>query len=573
MSAISSISQKLCRAALGVLPLLVLLAAPLYAQNQPLVIEGGTLIDGTGGPVLQDAVIVMEGNRIRSVGKKGSVTIPAGAKVVQGDGLTILPGLIDCHIHELDFFPPLFPYFGVTTVFDIANPTQWSLAQREAFKEGKIKGPRMFVSGIVLDGPLRPGTVNKRDDYLIHLNTPDEARAKVRELIGDGVDLIKVYQYLTLDELKAIVDEAHKAGVEVVGHSHDARDDVAAHLKFLEHTTPVTHDTLSDPAKLRAMDAETLPIPEADMDEKLFDPLIQLLVKNGVYYNPTLTREWINVLPEKQQWYDEAGKMIQSPEFAFIPKERREYWMRMVNGTEPIRAQHLEREKQGMQKVEEFTKRYVRAGGKVLSGTDAGPSSGPANMAGLALHVEMEELVRAGLTPMQAILSSTKWPAELIHKEKDLGTVEPGKLADIVLVQGNPLSDIRNTRNIRTVIMDGKVVDRTLDPNWKNPIPRPVAEYARDYRGPEVSTIAPEAVRAGAGNLAIELTGRKFKPTSVIRFDMTNLPTKFVSESKLTATVDSGLLRNAGTYAVTVTTPGSGGGTSREVYLIVKYPN
>ena len=575
MSMRTNPSPKLCRGAISILPLLamLLLSGPAHGQNQPLVIDGGTLIDGTGGAPLQDAVIVVEGNRIRAVGKKGSVAIPAQAKVIRGDGMTILPGLIDSHIHELDFFPPLFPHFGVTTVYDTANPTEWSLAQREAFKSGKIKGPRMFITGVVLDGPVRPGAADRRSDYLVNLNTPEEARAKVRELIRSGVDLIKVYQYLQLDQLKAIMDEVHKAGLEAAGHSHDARDDIAAGLKFIEHSTPIAHATLGDPAKVRAMDEGRLHLPEAEMDEKLFDPLIQELIQSGVYYNPTITREWINVLPKRQGWYDEAGKLLRSQEYAFIPAERREYWLGMVDGTQRGPAEDLERERQGFEKVKEFTRRFAQAGGKVLAGTDAGPSSQPSNMPGLALHVEMEQLVDTGLTPMQAILSATKWAAEFAHKENDLGTVEPGKLADIILIEGNPLADIRATRNVRTVIMDGKVADTKLDPSWRNPIPRPTAEYSRDYRGPEVSGIAPEAVRAGAGKVEIEITGRKFQRTSVIRFDMTNLPTKFVNANKLTATVDAGLLRNAGTFAVTVTTPGSGGGTSREVYLIVKYPN
>jgi imidazolonepropionase-like amidohydrolase len=97
-------------------------------------------------------------------------------------------------------------------------------------------------------------------------------------------------------------------------------------------------------------------------------------------------------------------------------------------------------------------------------------------MAGLAMHIEMEALVDAGLTPMQAILSSTRWPAELLHKEKDLGTIAPGKIADVVVIQGDPLADIRVTRNIRTVIMDGRVLDTALDPNFRTPIPRPLPE-------------------------------------------------------------------------------------------------
>jgi imidazolonepropionase-like amidohydrolase len=134
----------------------------------------------------------------------------------------------------------------------------------------------------------------------------------------------------------------------------------------------------------------------------------------------------------------------------------------------------------GLRKVEEFTRLYAKAGGRIIAGPDSGPSSGPANMAGYAMHVEMEALVDAGLTPMQAILSATKWPAELLRKEKEIGTLAPGMLADVIVVNGNPLADIRATRNVHTVIMNGSVVDTTLDPRFRNPIPRPVAEYPMD---------------------------------------------------------------------------------------------
>src|SRR6185503_11545954 len=131
---------------------------------------------------------------------------------------------------------------------------------------------------------------------------------------------------------------------------------------------------------------------------------------------------------------------------------------------------------EGLKKTLDFVRMYARAGGRFITGPDSGPSSGPTNMAGLAMHIEMEALVDAGLTPMQAILSSTRWAAELLRKEKDLGTVAPGKIADLVVIQGDPLVDIRSTRNIRTVIMDGRVLDTALDPNFKNPIPRPLPE-------------------------------------------------------------------------------------------------
>jgi hypothetical protein len=304
------------------------------------------------------------------------------------------------------------------------------------------------------------------------------------------------------------------------------------------------------------------------MDPALFGPLIDVMVKNVVYFNPTLSRVWINAMPKRTAWYKEATSLLEHPSYRFIPAARREEWLHTAMSRRESADQRV---MEGLRKVEEFTRRYAQAGGRIINGPDSGPSSGPANMAGLAMHVEMEALVDAGLTPMQAIQSSTKWPAELLHKEQDFGTVAPGKRADLILIDGDPLADIRATRKIRTVMMDGKIVDTTLDPSFRNPIPRPVAEYTMDSRDPELERITPEITRQGEAGLEIELTGRKFNQQSIVRFDTTDLPTRFVNESKLIATVKGSLLKNAGTYAVTVINPGPTGGVSRELYLIVNF--
>ena len=444
------------------------------ADPAPTVIEGATLIDGNGGAPLKNSAIVIDAGRIKAVGAKGSVAYPPRANVIKADGMTALPGLIDAHIHSLNFFPQLFLHFGVTTVMDTANPTEWILAQREALKSGRIKGPRMFVTGEVIDGP--DAGEDRRDGYRAHVRTPGEARGKARALLKQGVDALKVYQHLTPDLLKPIVEEAHNAGTEAVGHSHDAKDAVGVGLKFIEHATPVAHATLGDAARLQAMDTGTLRTPEADMNPALFGPLIDVMVKNGVFFNPTLTREWIDEMPKRAQWLKEAAALIDSPDYRFIPAARRQFWMKAAQEPSKTTARRAE----GLRKVEEFTKRYAQAGGRIITGPDSGPSSGPANLAGLAMHVEMEALVDAGLTPMQAIQASTKWPAELLHKEKDFGTIAPGRVADIILIDGDPLADIRTTRKIRTVMMNGKPLDTRLDPNFTNPILRPVAEYEMD---------------------------------------------------------------------------------------------
>ena len=465
----------------GALALLITLAVSgLWGQSQALVIEGGTLVDGGGGAPVRNSVVVIEGTRIVAVGARGDVSYPPQATIINADGMTVLPGFIDAHIHSLDYFPPLFLHFGITTVLDTANPTAWVIALRDALNTGTIKGPRMFVTGEAIDGP---GDVDERlsarSAYRTRTNTPEEARTLARSLLRRGVDALKAYQNLSLDGLQAIVEEARKAGTEVVGHVRDARDATLAGFTFIEHATPIAHATLGDPALVKAMDEGKLRTPEADMDPTLFGPLIELMVEHGVYLNPTLTRSWISAHPKRAEWYRAAAALLEDPAYRFIPAARRQRWLRTATGEpESVEPRMLE----GLRKVEEFTRRYAQAGGRVINGPDSGPSSGPANMAGLALHVEMEALVDAGLTPMQAILSATRWPAELLHREKELGTVAPGKIADLVLVDGDPLADIRATRNIRTVIMNGAVVDTTLDPSFRSPLPRPIDEYTMNWR-------------------------------------------------------------------------------------------
>ncbi len=549
-----------------------------HGQNRPLVIEAGTLIDGRGGTPLRNSVIVIEGSRIKAVGTQGQVSYPQNALVIQAQGQSILPGLIDSHIHFLDFTPPLFLHFGVTTVFDTANRTDWILAQREALKKGRIKGPRLFVTGWVIDGPRHRTDMTatpERGGYRTHVNTVEEARMATRDMIRQGVDAIKVHEGLTLEMLKTIIEEAHSAGLEVVGHTHNPREAVLAGLNFIEHGEPLPYATIGDPEKLRAAQEGRLPTPEADMDPRLFDPLIDLFISNGVYLNPTLSRSWINVMPKRSEWSELAAKILGDRSMRFIPKARLQFWLQTAKAADTdTRSPQMQRRQEGFRRVEEFTRRYAQAGGRVLTGPDTGSSSGPTNIPGLSMHIEMEALVDAGLTPMQAILGSTKWAAEFFHLERDLGTVEPGKLADLILIEGDPLADIRATREIRAVILDGQLIDTRFDQNFRNPMPRPVAlESVLEYMGPEILEIAPKIAQEGDSKVDLEVSGKKFSPRSVIRFDTTDLPTVFVSQSRLTGNIDGALLKEVGTYAVTVVNPGSGGGTSNVQYFVVKFPD
>ena len=538
---------------------------PAWGQNETLVIEGGTLIDGTGRNPVRDAVVVIEGSRIKAVGTKGSVSYPAGARVINGEGKTILPGLIDAHVHISAYMHPLFLHYGVTTIMDTANPTDWILAQREAVRRGRIVGPRLFATGDIIDGPPEDAnqtTLGLRGDYRIHTRTVEEARAAARNLIGKGVDALKVYEGLSTESLKAVAEEAHQNGMEVVGHVRDARQATLVGMKFIEHADPIVHSTLRDPETL-IRERGGIRNVQADVDPALFDSLIDVMVRNGVYYNPTLTRP----RPESPGWFDVVGELLESPSTRFITDARREHWLEQVRGGRTTQVT------ESLRKNREFIRRFVQAGGKIITGPDTGARSGATNIAGLAMHVEMEGLVNAGLTPMQAILASTKWPAEFMHKEKDLGTVEPGKLADVILIEGDPLADIRNTHRVRTVILDGKVIDTRLDPDFTNPLPRttytntPLEDVA-----PQISEITPGIARAGDVAVTVRVTGSRFNARSFIRFDTTDLPTTFVSNSVLTARIERALLGNVGTFAVTVVNPGSGGSPSNPAYFLVNFP-
>ena len=531
--------------------LLWLASAAVTGHTQALVVEGGQLIDGTGKAAMPDAVVVIEGGRIKAVGTKGKVSYPANAKVINAQGKTILPGLIDGHIHFTAWMPQLFLHFGVTTVYDTANPTDWIIAQRDSLKKGRIKGPRMFVTGVAIDGPMERSNPNHPAElggYKVHARTTEEAKAIVRELIGAGVDAIKVHEGLTPDLLKAVVDEAHSHGLEVVGHSHNARDAANAGLKFIEHTWPIAAATMSDMAKLKEIDEKNLEAPNYMMDASKFDSLIELLLKDGVFFNPTfaISRYWRTTGPHAKEWESYLTKFSQDRGLLFVPEQEREPWLATLKPRGADDPRQLEQQALGFKNAMEFAKKYAAAGGRFVAGPDIG--GGDHGLPpGLGLHFEMQALVDAGLTPMQALESTTRWPAELFHKEKDLGTVEPGKIADIVVVEGDPLADISSTRNVSIVIKDGRVVDTTFDPNFENPLPRTVYQQAvTGSQGPAIFSISPKAVREGNSAITVQLAGKNFKPTSFARFDTADLKTQFIDRSKLTAVIPRSEERRVG---------------------------
>ena len=552
---------------IGSAMIVLLSALPGNAQSQALVIEGGTLIDGTGAAPRQNAVIVMEGDRIQAVGTKGQVSYPPNAKVIQADGRYILPGLFECHVHYREWMPQIYLRYGVTTVADTANKTEWIIAQREMLNRDVIKGPRMYVTGHRIGGPLPgrtagivPNGIN--GNYVVNAANVAEALAEVRKLVAAGVDAIKVHDGLTPEQIKAVVEEAHALGVEaVVGHQYNGRGSALAGLKYIEHSPPIARATISDP------ELQRLAAPEYYMEEALYDPLIELFLEQGVYINvPLWGSRAFNPASSTWGWEQLGRQLANDPTLAFVPQHERDSWLPEVSGRRNLNSLEMERRIVGMQKVKAFLKNYAERGGKFVAGSDSGEEDVP----GLWTHYEMQALVDAGLTPMQAILSATLWPAELFQLEDELGTIQVGRKADAIILTGNPLQNIAETRSILWVIKDGNVVDTSYDPNFKNPLPWTANSDERGpRRGPEIASMAPLMAREGDAQVTLRIGGRDFSPGAIVRFDRANLDTQVVSDSELVATIDRRLLRTHGTYPITVVNPGSGGGTSNTVYFLV----
>lgn len=201
----------------------------------------------------------------------------------------------------------------------------------------------------------------------------------------------------------------------------------------------------------------------------------------------------------------------------------------------------------------------------------SGPDAPNMVMPGLSLHHEMQLMVDAGLTPMQALMSATKWPAEFLRKQAQLGTVEAGKIADAVILNANPLEDIANTKSIEMVIKDGQIVDRTMHPDYTNPIPRPEADQSQINPEPRSRSLTPIIATEGDPSASLVVRGQNFARTSVVIFDGQWIPTTFVNPSELNATIPGRLLARVGTFSVKVWSPKPGGGMSNDVKFMVKF--
>jgi Amidohydrolase family len=453
--------------------------SPVSAQTRATAIVGGTLIDGTGRPPIADAVVVFFGGRIRDVGRKGDIAIPSDTEVIDASGKTILPGFIDGHCHLRDWMGEIYLHYGVTTCPTISNnPVDWVIAQREGVRRGTIRGPRVWGSGNVIDGPP-PETIGglRRQRTSIIVNTQDEAIKAVRMLADKGVDGFKFFERLTPENAKAAAAEAHRLGRPVIGHSLDIFAAADAGYQSVEHSWSVLFTSIQDPKKKHDLDIDRmkgkLDTAEAHiyMEPAMFDKIIRVMVEKDVHWSPTWATWFRPLSPRAQEMKKREIALLSDPGLGYLPayirKDTESFFAKYENAAPEKRNDLLA----GYRMLQEFVRKFAAAGGKIHSGSDPNHV-----VPGYAVHAELEMLTEAGIAPLQALQTATLNVAQAWRKDKDYGSVEKGKVADLLIVRGNPLENISATQQIESVFMDGKLVDRSFHADYKNPVPRPIED-------------------------------------------------------------------------------------------------
>jgi imidazolonepropionase-like amidohydrolase len=442
----------------------------LPLPSEDLVIEGGTLIDGTGRPPVENSIVVVRGNRIVAAGKKGEVQGPKGSPVISAEGKFILPGLIDLNVHYREWQGELYLAHGVTTVKDTGNPIEWLEQMSAAISSGRVAGPRLFYTGNSLTSP--PAV----KDHHVCLTDPEMARRAVRILKEHGADAVKVGQQISLPLLQAISAEAHSLGIPVTGHLRllGARQAAEAGIDGLEHTTGVPRSTgprpdwapSDNPASDLAAYYDDLR-EAAEMQEQKFAPLIRVLISRHVSITPTLFT-WFRVASDRRADYArEDAEYSRILELSYVPEKVVKSWRNPTIYDPPGQAE-LRTFRLAYMNVGRFLKEFHDAGGAVLAGSATGDG-----VPGLGMLREMEAMRDLGLPPAEIIEISTRQNARFLRKDNELGTISPGKLADIIVVDGNPLQDLSNLRHIAVVIKDGAVIDAKYHSEYHAPVPRP----------------------------------------------------------------------------------------------------
>lgn len=453
------------------LPLLCLANPQTPSVNpQSLVLTHVTVIDTTGGPAQPDMTVVIVGNRIATMGKSGEARTPRDAETIDGSGKFLIPGLWDMHVHWYDKdYLPLFIANGVTGIrqmYGVPIFQEW----RKEIEAGQLLGPHILIPSPIVDGPkpVWPGS--------IAVANASEGRQAVSLVKRGGADFVKVYSLLPRDAYFAIADESKKEGIPFEGHVPEGvsvEEASNAGQKTIEHLTGMLIACSTREAELVKSAQETSAAiaagklsstgfwgPEYRKRQSLAletyspekaDSVFGILRRNHTWQCPTLT-----VL--RSMAFSDDPAFTNDARLKYIPRDIASSWdpkadMFLKNRT----AEDWAVSKKVYARELTLVGSMQRAGVEIMAGTD---TLNPFCFPGFSLHDELGLFVRAGLTPIQALQAATINPARFLGRENDLGMVAPGKVADLVLLDANPLDDIGNTRKISAVVLGGKFLSR-----------------------------------------------------------------------------------------------------------------
>lgn len=403
---------------LTLLPTQVVAQVNQAAQSQTLVFKHVTIIDTTGAQPKSDMTIVIQGNRVIALGKASKTRVPKAARVIDATGKFLIPGLWDMHVHigNEDFdqssYLPLFIANGVTGIRIMTGlPEHYSW--RKEIDNGMLLGPRMVVASQQIDEP---------QTFAL------EARVVIRKAKQEGADFFKVHDSLPRDGYFALMAEAKRLNLPVEGHvpiSISAKEASQAGQKSVEHFTGLS---------------------EATSDNGKAEALIAVFKKNRTWLCPTI------IMRSNYASLDDKN-LANDPRLKYVKPSWKNRWLKMTKDAVNTPSSEWSKRKELIRKEKELVGKMQKGGVGLLAGTD---DANPYSFPGFSLHDELAMLVEAGLTPMQALQAATLHPAKFFNKLESLGTVEKEKIADLVLLDANPLENIRNTQRISAVIVNGR---------------------------------------------------------------------------------------------------------------------
>jgi imidazolonepropionase-like amidohydrolase len=597
--------KTICAAALAGSVALIAAAFGVTAAaqgQQALVIQGGTLIDGNGGDPIENATIIVQGNQIVAAGPANEIDVPDGAEIIDAEGKWVLPGLWDGQASYSWFFGELYLNHGVTSQIDIGLGAEVSVAARDAVNMGHQRGPREWV-GIVHFGGFN-------EDDLHGFETPYDGRQLPRTfealqehtqvLLDRGADMIMFHNGdWDTEWVRSACEMAHAAGKPCTqrasGPRMGLREAALAGIDIIHHSRGVGPAVAAD-----GVDSNNALDQYANMDEAKALDAIDLIVREEVFLVPNIIHDAPGYPADWDLMQDAYGSLFSNPELlAYYPDafHRRLARTRRDTATGELR----ERRMPGYHNMIRFHKMVIDAGGKVLIGGDTNGAKVP----GSIIHEEMAIFQEGGITPMQIIMAATKWPAEAMRVADRIGTIDAGKLADIIIVDADPLADINNLREIDSVIFNGELIDHGIhasytvpfygydgdqrytinDGHWvgalkefSGPIrTRDTAPAPDTSPQPAIEMISPTAIKVGSAPSTLDVMGFNFVAGTKVLIDGNLVPWEWVDGTRINVALDRNLLSQAGRHEIVLVNPEPlatgmwGDGTSNSAYLLVEY--